>query len=252
MQEHNLELFASCLAGLERPLADELKRLGVKRVRPLGGGVAFFCGATEALRACLWSRLASRVMLVVGRVDARDAEALYAGVRALPWEDVVAAGASLAVRAHGTNDELRNTKFTALKVKDALCDRLRAERGERPGVDAQSPDALVDVRVNDARATVSLDLAGETLHRRTYLPPDAGEDAALSCGLAAGLLALAGWGGAAAAGGGLVDPACGDGVLVCEAASCLRPGTRPCARALGVLRLGAARRGRMGRPARRG
>ena len=107
MQEHNLELFASCLAGLERPLADELKRLGVKRVRPLGGGVAFFCGATEALRACLWSRLASRVMLVVGRVDARDAEALYAGVRALPWEDVVAAGASLAVRAHGTNDELR-------------------------------------------------------------------------------------------------------------------------------------------------
>ena len=79
MQEHNLELFASCLAGLERPLADELKRLGVKRVRPLGGGVAFFCGATEALRACLWSRLASRVMLVVGRVDARDAEALYAG-----------------------------------------------------------------------------------------------------------------------------------------------------------------------------
>lgn len=219
MQEHNLELFASCLAGLERPLADELKRLGVKRVRPLGGGVAFFCGAAEVLRACLWSRLASRVMLVVGRVDARDAEALYAGVRALPWEDVVAAGASLAVRAHGTNDELRNTKFTALKVKDALCDRLRAERGERPDVDAQSPDALVDVRVNDARATVSLDLAGETLHRRTYLPPDAGEDAALSCGLAAGLLALAGWGGAAAVGGGLVDPACGDGVLVCEAAS---------------------------------
>ena len=116
----NLELFASCLSGLEAPLADELKRLGIKRVRPLGGGVAFFCDVRHALSACLWSRLASRVLVVVGRVNAGDANLLYEGVRRLPWEDVIVEGASMAVQAHGMNDELRNTRFTALKVKDAV------------------------------------------------------------------------------------------------------------------------------------
>ena len=72
-----LEFFASCLAGLEQPLAAELKSFGIERVRPLGGGAAFFCGEREALRACLWSRLASRIMLVIGRVNAGDADLLY-------------------------------------------------------------------------------------------------------------------------------------------------------------------------------
>ena len=218
MQERELELFASCLAGLERPLADELSALGARRVRPLHAGVAFFCGVSQALRVCLWSRLASRVTLVVGRVDARNADALYAGVRALPWEGVVRAGASMAVRAHGTNANLRNTKFMALKAKDAVCDRLRETRGARPDVDAHEPDALVEVRLREGRATVSLDLSGDTLYRRGYLAPEAGEDAALACGVAAGLLTLAGWPEAAHAGGGLVDPACGEGMLACEAA----------------------------------
>ena len=215
----NLELFASCLAGLERPLADELKRLGAKRVRPLGGGVAFFCDVRGALKACLWSRLASRVTLVVGRVNAGDANLLYEGVRRLPWEDVIAPGASMAVQAHGMNDQLRNTRFTALKVKDAVCDRLREVRGERPDVDAADADASLDVRVREGRATVSLDLSGASLYRRTYLDDEDGPDAALECGLAAGLLALAGWEGLAARGAACADPACGNGELVIEAAS---------------------------------
>lgn len=214
-----LELFASCLAGLEQPLAEELKRLGIKRVRPLAGGVAFFCDRAGAYRACLWSRLASRVMLVVGRVNATDAEVLYAGVRALSWEDVIAPGASMAVTAHGMNDELRNTRFTALKVKDAVCDRLRDVRGVRPDVDAASADAVLDVRIREDRATISFDLSGESLYRRTYLPSDEGADAPLSCALAAGLLSLAGWDESArAATVACIDPACGDGTLVIEAA----------------------------------
>ncbi len=217
MEEY--ELFISCLAGLEKPLAAELRSLGLARVRPLGGGVAAFSDVSGALRTCLWSRLASRVMLVVGRANAGDANALYEGVRRMPWEDVVAAGATFAVRAHGTNEGLRNTKFTALKVKDAVCDRLLERRGKRPDVDAQNPDMLVDVRVRENRATVSVDLSGEALNRRDYLGPDAPEDAALSCSLAAGLLSLAGWGEIASAGGGLVDPACGEGFLLLEAAS---------------------------------
>lgn len=219
MDNENLEFFASCLAGLERPLADELKQLGIKRVRPLGGGVAFFCDGRGALEACLWSRLASRIMLVLGRVDAGDAERLYEEVRSLPWEGVIAPGASLAVQAHGGNDELRNSRFTALKVKDAVCDRLRDERGSRPSIDVDEPDALLDVRVRERRATVSLDLAGSSLYRRTYLAPDDGAEAPLECALAAGLLALAGWRSGVRADAALVDPACGDGAVVVEAAA---------------------------------
>lgn len=219
MDTENLELFASCLSGLEASLADELKRLGIKRVRPLGGGVAFFCDVRHVLSACLWSRLASRILVVVGRVNAGDANLLYEGVRRLPWEDVLVEGGSMAVQAHGMNEELRNTRFTALKVKDAVCDRLREVRGERPDVDAACADAMVDVRVREGRATVSLDLSGESLYRRSYLTPDDGADAPLSCALAAGLLALSGWRARGSRGEACVDPACGDGFLVVEAAS---------------------------------
>lgn len=227
MENEKFELFASCLSGLEGQLANELKMLGCKRVRPLGGGVAFFSDVRGALKACLWSRLAARIMVVIGRVDAPDATGLYEGVRALCWEEALAADASIAVQAQGGNDELRNTRFTALKVKDALCDRLREVRGRRPDVDATSPDAHVVVRVREKRATVSLDLAGSSLYRRTYLAPEDGADAPLECAFAAGVLALAGWRTAARAGSACFDPACGDGAVVVEAAgvaSDLAPG----------------------------
>ena len=219
MENEDIELFASCLAGLEAPLADELRRMGVRRVRPLAGGVAAFCDVRGALSACLWSRLASRVLAVVGRVDASDAERLHEGVRGLPWEDVLACGASIAVQTHGANDELRNTRFTALKVKDAVCDRMLGQTGRRPEVDPEEPDALIDVRVRGARATLSLDLSGGPLYRRTWLSADDGADAPLSCAQAAGLLALADWQRLCEAGAALVDPACGDGALVVEAAA---------------------------------
>lgn len=212
------EFFASCLAGLEQPLADELKSLGIERVRPLGGGVAFFCDAVQAMRACLWSRIASRVLLVVGRVNASDADLLYAGIYDIAWEDVLADGATMAVRAHGTNDQLRNTRFTALKVKDALVDRMRSKKGMRPQVDARSPRAAIDVRVHDRRATVSLDFSGEALNRRAYLAPDDKDDAALACALAAGALAQAGWAEMAEAGAAFIDPVCRDGIVLVEAA----------------------------------
>ena len=131
MDATNIEFFASCLTGFEQTLAGELKRLRIRHVRPLRGGVAFFGRPIDAERVCLWSRVASRVTAVVGRVNAGDAELMYAGVYDLPWEDVVAPGAKIAVRAHGTNEELRNTQFTALKVKDAICDSLRSRTGAR-------------------------------------------------------------------------------------------------------------------------
>lgn len=215
------EFFATCPPGVESLLADELRGLGVRKVRPLAGGVAFYGRPAMGLRVCLWSRLAGRVNVVVGRVGARDADALYAGVRGLPWEEEIAPGASIAVRAHGANDELRNTQFTALKVKDALCDRLVEARGSRPDVDAARPGALIEVRLKGERATVSLDLSGRSLSRRSYLDERDGAEAPVAVAQAAALLAALGAGALLREGWGLLDPAADDGILVCEAAGIL-------------------------------
>ena len=200
-----LEFFASCLPGLEGLLADELHALGVRRTRPLGGGVAFFGAPKAALRACLWSRLASRVLCVEGRVGAADSDALYQGVYALPWEDILLPGKSIAVRARGTNEGLRNTKFTGMRVKDAICDRLREVRGERPDVNVAYPDIAIDVRIHEGKATVSVDLSGTPLNDRAYFGRNAPDTMPLLCSYAAALLAYAKWGERAGAGFRFVD-----------------------------------------------
>lgn len=218
-----MEFFASCLSGFEKLLAAELKELGIKRTRPLGGGVAFYGEATDVLRVCLWSRLASRVLCVVARVSAADAHALYAAVREVAWSDIVRPDARIAVRAHGTNAELRNTHFVELKVKDAICDQLLQERGVRPEIDTTDPDLVIDVRIRDEKATISLDLTGKSLYQRGYLDPKDERDGSISCALAAGALALAGVGVAHTSHDrtwSVVDPVCGEGAIVIEAASC--------------------------------
>lgn len=220
-----MEFFASCLSGLEKLLAAELKELGIKRTRPLGGGVAFYGEPASVLRVCLWSRLASRVLCVAGRVSAHDADALYAGVRELAWETLLKPDARIAVRAHGTNAELRNTHFIELKVKDALCDQLAEARGSRPDVDTENPDLVIDVRIRDEKATISLDLTGQSLYQRGYLDSRGEGDGSVACAVAAGALSLAGCGLADkraqdAGAWSVVDPACGEGALVIEAASC--------------------------------
>ena len=160
MANDQLEFFATCPQGFEHILADELKRLRAQSVRPLKGGVAFFGTKVEGYRACLWSRIASRVLRVMGRVEAYSAEALYEGVKALPWATVVGDGATIAVTARGTNDALRNTQFAGLKVKDAVCDCLREARGKRPDVQPQRPDVPIWVSIHGKKATVSIDYAG--------------------------------------------------------------------------------------------
>lgn len=225
-----LEFFASCLAGSEALLAKELKTLGITRVRPLNGGVAFFGEAEDGYRTCLWSRLASRILLVIARVDAPDADGLYEGIRGVAWEDVLAPGATFAVRAHGTNAQLRNTRFIALKAKDALVDRMRDQDRERPVVDAANPRASVDLRLHDQKATVSLDFSGAALHHRGYLFPDSRENASFDCAVAAAALASAGWSKESHGSWALVDPLCDQGILLIEAVSVL------CDQAPGLLR----------------
>lgn len=165
------EFYASCPEGFEAALADELRGMGLRQVRPLKGRVAFAGSPADAERACLWSRLASRIFVVLGRFACTDAEDLYEATRSIAWERILRAGATIAVTARGTNDELRNSHFAALRVKDALCDRILEVEGRRPNVDTDDPDARISLTLRGNRASIQLDLSGDPLFKR--LPREA-------------------------------------------------------------------------------
>lgn len=190
-----LEFYASCPEGFESALDAELQRIGLRKTRRLKGRVTFTGTVRDAYRACLWSRLASRVFVVLGRFDCWDANALYDGVYRIPWEQILIDRASIAVTARGTNRELRNTHYTALCVKDAICDRLADEVGARADVDTEHPDARIALSIRDDRASIHLDLSGEPLFKR--LPREATRPGArahvLRPDYAALLLEKAGW-----------------------------------------------------------
>ena len=233
--EEPFEYFATCPQGFERLLADELKRLGAFRVRPLKGGVAFFGGKEQGYRVCLWSRIASRITRVLARVDAHDAEALYGGAKTIHWEEYIAPGSTIAVSARGSNAALRNTQFVAVKVKDAVCDRLRVMTGARPDVALHRPDVPLWVSLHGNKATIALDYTGESLHRRGYRLSGEAVEAPLKEALAAGMLIWGGWDKVASPAvrralqarkgeeglpdaPAFIDPVCGSGTLVLEAA----------------------------------
>lgn len=166
-----MEFVATCPKGFESLLAGELHALGAEGVRPLVGQVSFTGGLADAYRCCLWSRLASNVTLVLARVGAANADQLYEGLSAIPWEDHVAPGATMAIEARGTNDQLRNTQFVALRSKDAVADRLLSRRGARPLVNTDAPDVGIVVRLSRERALVGIDLTGEPLFNRGWEAP---------------------------------------------------------------------------------
>ncbi|MFW6023470.1 MAG: bifunctional 23S rRNA (guanine(2069)-N(7))-methyltransferase RlmK/23S rRNA (guanine(2445)-N(2))-methyltransferase RlmL [Myxococcota bacterium] len=207
---------ATCPRGTEDVLVRELQGLGLPEVRADRGAVRFGGALRDAYRACLWSRVASRVLWPVARLEVADAEALYAGTREVPWEDHLHPDRTLAVQCVGSHAVLTDRRYVALKVKDAVVDRLRDRHGRRPDVDPHRPDLRLHVHLDDPRATVSLDLSGEALHRRGYRP--SGAPAPLKENLAAAILWLGGWAEAALEGVPLVDPLCGSGTLLVEAA----------------------------------
>ena len=161
-----MECYASCPATFERALADELRALGIPRVRPLKGRVSFEGDARDAYRACLWSRLASRVYLVIGRFSCATDDDLYSGVYELPWARILKPGASIAISAHGTNDAIRNTRYASLRAKDGIADRMLADTGTRPRIDTHAPDARLSLTIRGERASLAFDLSGEPLFKR--------------------------------------------------------------------------------------
>lgn len=208
--------FAPCPRGLEQTVAAELAGLCAASVTPTAAGVAFSGDIETGYRACLWLRSASRVLLTVASFPAPFPDALYEGVLAVDWPGLFDRRKTFAVDFSSTRSQITHTAFGAMKAKDAIADCFRARHGTRPDVDRDAPDVLVNIHVHEDRATVSIDLSGAALHRRTG--PAYRGAAPMKETLAAGILLLAGWPAAAAAQKGFLDPMCGSGTLVVEAA----------------------------------
>lgn len=211
-----MQLFASCPPGVADLTAAELRDCGATQCREFKLGVQFEGTLEVAYRACLWSRTASRILMPLGTFEAATPDALYAGVKSIDWTQHIKPTGTIAVDLAGATSGITHTHFGALKTKDAIVDFMRERTGERPSVNLEQPDVQIDVRLDRDRATVSLDLSGDSLHRRAYRAR--GVAAPLKENLAAAILLRCGWPAIAKAGGELVDPMCGSGTLPIEAA----------------------------------
>ncbi len=211
---HNL--FASCPKGLESLLAEELKEFGAESVQETVAGVSFQGSLEIAYRSCLWSRLASRILLRLTEVNSQTKENLYDGVKSIEWDDHLDKTSSFRVDFSGKTPDIIHTKFGSQVVKDAIVDQLRDEQGWRPSVDAANPDLRINVHARGNTAFVAIDLSGQSLHQRGYRL-ETGE-APLKENLAAALLIRAGWPALAKEGKPLLDPMCGAGTLLIEGA----------------------------------
>jgi 23S rRNA (guanine2445-N2)-methyltransferase / 23S rRNA (guanine2069-N7)-methyltransferase len=210
------DFFATTAKGLEDMLAGELRACGARAIAVQRAGVSFRGPLEVAYRACLWSRVANRVLLPLASFAAPTPQALYDGGRRIPWLDHLSARHTLAVDCVLSDSAITHSHFAALRTKDAIVDCLRDRTGQRPSVDVRRPDVRVNVYLHANRAIVSIDLSGDSLHRRGYR--EARGAAPLKETLAAGLLLLADWPALARCGVPLLDPMCGSGTIPIEAA----------------------------------
>ncbi len=215
----DLSCVATCSRGLEAVLLRELQALGIAG-RARTGAVAFTGNWHQVACANLWLRTAARVLIFLAGGPCAGRDDLYSVAFAFPWEDLVWNGSTVAVQVAGRNAAFANTHFAALVVKDAVVDRLRTQKGFRPSVDVHNPDLRVVLHLEAAACGLYLDTSGEPLSHRGYRQKEA--EAPLSECLAAGLLLLAGYNG----GQPLLDPMCGSGTIVVEAAL-IATGTPP-------------------------
>jgi 23S rRNA (guanine2445-N2)-methyltransferase / 23S rRNA (guanine2069-N7)-methyltransferase len=209
-------LFATTPRGLEALLAEEIETLGGQEIKTMRSGVSFMGTRETAYRICLWSRVAGRLLLKLAEFPAETPEELYAGVQNIDWSAHLMAEGTLAVDCATVQSEISHTHFASLKVKDAIVDQFRDQMDIRPNVELERPDIRVNVYLFRNKATISLDLSGESLHKRGYRK-DGGE-APIKEHLAAALLLQSRWPRDAQAGGTLMDPMCGSGTFLIEGA----------------------------------
>jgi 23S rRNA (guanine2445-N2)-methyltransferase len=204
--------FATCPRGLELLLADELRNLKAEKVHAVGGGVQFVGDFLLCYRANLESRIASRVLWQLASDRYRNEDDIYRTAFALPWTDLFDPARTIRVDVSATRSPLTSLNFVTLKIKDAVCDKIRRLSGRRPSVNTRQPDIPIQGHLTDRDFTLYLDTTGEPLFKRGQRI--ATGEAPLRENLAAGLLRLAGW----VPGIPLLDPMCGSGTILMEAA----------------------------------
>ncbi len=216
------ELFITCAQGLETLLLQELQTLGCQNMGTGYRGV-YLPNATmeQVYRINYCSRLGGRVLWPLSRFRCLNRDSLYNGVAEIDWAPLIPPGKTFAIDANVTHRELRNSLFAAQVAKDAICDQLRDLRGERPSIDTQNPDVQLNLFIREPQASISLDTSGKPLHKRGYRLEQ--PMAPLQESLAAALLIMAGYNEQEI----LLDPCCGSGTLLIEAAlmaACIPPG----------------------------
>jgi 23S rRNA (guanine2445-N2)-methyltransferase / 23S rRNA (guanine2069-N7)-methyltransferase len=212
----NFVITATCPKGLEDMLAEELASFGAELHKRHLAGVSMLATLEVAYRCCLWSRLANRILLPLTQFSVDSAQALYDGIAQVRWHEHFQPELTFAVDFSGANRAITHTQFGAQKTKDAVVDQFVWRCGKRPSVDLKSPDWRLNVHLVRDEAQVSIDLTGDSLHRRGYRLQ--GGIAPLKENLAAALMMRANWPGIAARGGALLDPLCGSGTLLIEGA----------------------------------
>ena len=209
------KIFATCPKGLEELLAKELESLGAKETGLTVAGVFAEGEINFTYKACLWSRIANKILLPLTKFDVFTDIDLYEGIKDISWQLHLTPRESIAVDFSGSNDAIRHTQFGAQRVKDGIVDKLQEYFNDRSDVDLKTPDIRINVRLSKNQANVSLDMSGDSLHKRRYRA--AMVAAPLKENLAAALLIRAGWPAIAKQGGALIDPMCGSGTLLIEA-----------------------------------
>ncbi|HGJ5883343.1 bifunctional 23S rRNA (guanine(2069)-N(7))-methyltransferase RlmK/23S rRNA (guanine(2445)-N(2))-methyltransferase RlmL [Arsenophonus sp.] len=205
-------LFATTAFGLEELLKRELEALGAKYCHIAQGGVHFQVDERGMYLSLLWSRLASRILLPLASCQVFNDMDLYLAAQTIDWPDVFTVNDTFAVYFNGTNQVIRNSQYGALRVKDVIVDSFPRKMNKRPNIAKQQPDIRVNVHLYKDNATISLDLSGDPLHIRGYRSL-AGQ-APIKENLAAAIVLRSGW----QPGLPMVDPMCGSGTLLIEAA----------------------------------
>jgi putative N6-adenine-specific DNA methylase len=206
------QFFATCPRGLEMILVDELRQLGADKVHAVGGGVQFGGDLLVCYRVNLESRIASRVLWQVAKAGYRGENDIYRIAYAVPWTEWFDAARTIRVDVSATKSPLTSLNFVTLKIKDAVCDKIRQLSQRRPSVDTRDPDIPIQGHLTERDFSLYLDTSGEALFKRGQRIVTG--EAPLRENLAAGILRLAGW----SPGIPLLDPMCGSGTILVEAA----------------------------------
>lgn len=212
----DLLFVATCGAGLEDLVAGEITALGGRNPETAPGAVRWQGNLEAGYRLCLWSRFASRILLQIAAFEAADPDTLYRQAGEINWDEHFGIEDTFAVACTLAASPMTHSQFAALRIKDAIVDQFRARTGLRPTVDVARPDIRINLHVRGTQAFLALDLSGESLHRRGYRV--AAVAAPLKESLAAAIVQLAGWRADISPDSILLDPMCGSGTLLIEAA----------------------------------